>query len=111
MNGIVDELRARWKAKREQTEFQWGRILVGMRQTPVVTHVLLVYARYTCGYLATGFLVSAPLQLVSNREWGDLFKSVILGGVFALPFLVLIPFTQLEWERMRLPSSRTSSSL
>jgi len=103
LSAIVDNVRERWQVQRAETESHWARVLVGVQRTRIVTRVILIYARYTCGYLATGFLISAPLQLVTHREWGDMFKSLILGVAFALPFLLLIPFTQLEWERMRLP--------
>lgn len=103
MSGIGGGLRQRWQARRAETVDHWERVLVGVQHTRIVTRVMVIYARYTCGYLATGFLVSAPLQLVTHREWGDLFKSLILGVVFAVPFLLLVPFTRLEWERMRLP--------
>lgn len=65
---------------------------------------MAIHARYSCGYLMTGFLVSAPIQLSRGHEGdGAIFKSIILGLFCALPFVLLIPFTRVRWESMRLP--------
>ena len=96
-----------WQLRRQRTELRWSALFRGVQRASLVTQVLLLHVRYTCGYLATGFLVSAPIQLIgaSHGEWdeGRIWKSMLLGGLFGLPFLALIPFTNVDWGRMRIP--------
>lgn len=71
--------------------------------------ILLLHVRYIFGYLAAGFLVSAPLYLGTHKGWFEaeslksIFRSLVYGGLCALPFIALLPLTRIDWERMRLP--------
>lgn len=105
-HGLLDRLRVGWRLRRQATELRWANVFKGVQRAGTVTQVLLLHVRYTCGYLALGFLVSAPLQLIgSSQEWeqGRVWKSILLGLLFVLPYLGLIPFTNVDWGRMRLP--------
>lgn len=94
-------------ASSPEGQLRWASLFKGrVQRVGTVTQVLLLHVRYTCGNLAMGFLVSAPLQLIgSSQEWqhGRVWSSVLLGLLFAVPFLGLIPFTNIDWGRMRLP--------
>jgi len=99
-------LRGWWRARVARTEARWTRVAGGLHRTRLVTRVVLLYVRYTFGYLAAGFLISAPIQLGLNPEdWGEgrLLKCLLLGVVCLIPFGVLYPFSQVDWGRMRLP--------
>lgn len=72
---------------------------------------ILLHARYVFGYLAAGFLVSVPISLGSRIGYGITFsealgnigRSVAYGAVLLVPFLVLIPFSRIDWKGMRVP--------
>lgn len=105
--GLAARWRAWWRLRRQATELRWAFLFRGVMRAGLVTQVLLLHVRYTCGYLAAGFLVSAPIQLIggSHGQWdeGRIWKSMWLGGLFGLPFLLLMPFTNVDWGRMRIP--------
>jgi hypothetical protein len=66
--------------------------------------VVLVQARYTLSYVATGLLVSGPIQLgLQHMGDGAFYKSIILGLIFLAPALLLLPLTRVDWHLMRLP--------
>ena len=92
-----------WRLRRQATELRYALAFRGVQRTRVITQVLLLHFRYTCGLLATGFLVSAPIQLGTTRQWDEIWRSVLLGVVLGIPFLVLAPLTNIDWGRMRLP--------
>jgi hypothetical protein len=94
------------KRRNDATQARWDSVLEipRVKRTRFLAKVVAIHARYSCGYLMTGFLVSAPIQLSRGHEGdGAIFKSIILGLAFALPFVLLIPFTRVRWESMRLP--------
>lgn len=106
-HGLTGRWRAWWRLRRQATELRWAFLFRGVMRAGLVTQVLLLHIRYTCGHLAAGFLVSAPIQLIggSYGQWdeGRIWKSMWLGGLFGLPFLLLMPFTNVDWGRMRIP--------
>jgi len=72
----------------------------------LIVKVFLLHVRYVFGYLAFGYLVSAPLQIGRLHEEGwlqGIATCLALGVVCLVPFLVLYPFTRIAWERMRIP--------
>lgn len=99
-------MRAWIKRRNDATQARWDSVLEipRIKRTRFLAKVVAIHARYSCGYLMTGFLVSAPIQLSRGHEGnGAIFKSIILGLAFALPFVLLIPFTRVRWDNMRLP--------
>ncbi len=96
-----------WAAgRRDKAERNWRFLDAELQRTRLLTKVVLLHARYTFGYLAFGFLISAPIQLGLRHEAGwveGLFKSLTLGFLFALPCLLLWPLTLIDWHRMRIP--------
>ncbi len=98
------KVRAWWKRRREAVESNWQFLDGELHRGRLLTVVLLLHLRYTFGYLAFGFMVSAPLQLAYRSEWGDhLLKSIVLGSLCVVPFVCLWPFTRIDWGRMRVP--------
>ena len=94
------------KARNDATQARWDAVLEipRVRRTRFLAKVVAIHARYTCGYLMTGFIVSGPIQLGRGKEGGGaIFASILLGLAFLLPFVALIPFTKIAWEKMRLP--------
>jgi hypothetical protein len=94
------------KARNDATQARWDDILAVPRvaRTRLLAKVVAVHVRYVCGYMMTGFLVSAPISLGMRHEAPDVIvASILLGGLFALPFVALIPFTKIDWAKMRLP--------
>jgi hypothetical protein len=66
--------------------------------------LFLFHVRLTLGYLAVGFLVSAPIQLgFRGPVVSAIFASILYGIACAVLFAVLIPFTRISWEEMRVP--------
>lgn len=72
----------------------------------------LLHVRYVSGYLASGFLVSVPIQLVWNVGYGrksmteaavQAAISISYGAVCLLPFFGLIPFSRIDWHAMNVP--------
>jgi hypothetical protein len=95
-----------WIARRrDKAESNWRFIDAGLHRTRLLATVFLLHLRYTFGYLAFGFLVSAPIQFATRRDLvGDhVLKSLVLGMACVVPFVVLWPFTRIAWERMRVP--------
>jgi hypothetical protein len=94
-----------YRRRKRETEARWELILGGVRRTGTITKVILLHARYTFGYLSAGFLLSAPFTIGWRHGEGlePIAKSVILGVLCAIPFGLLIPFSQIDWGRMRLP--------
>ena len=96
-----------WFARRrDAAEDNWRFVDAEVQRGRLLTKVFLLPLRYAFGYLAFGFLVSAPIQLGWRRELaagGHVFKSLALGLGCAIPFLLLWPFTRIAWERMRVP--------
>tara|TARA_R110002072_G_scaffold113619_2_gene243300 strand:+ start:414 stop:1019 length:606 start_codon:yes stop_codon:yes gene_type:complete len=77
-----------------------------LSRTRLVAKVFLLHVRYVFGYLAFGYLVSAPLQIGRLHEDGwlsGIAVCLVLGFACLIPFLVLYPFTRIAWERMRIP--------
>ncbi|MEZ6185826.1 MAG: hypothetical protein R3F62_12550 [Planctomycetota bacterium] len=94
----------RWlRLKQYEAERRWADPREHFRHKRLLAKVVLLHVRYTCGYLATGFLISAPIQLGTQDHWDSIGKSLVLGLICTLPFVVLWPFTRVDWERMRLP--------
>lgn len=97
---------ARWSAALHAEHVLRWRLLV---------KVVAIHVRYTSGYLAAGCLVSAPLQLVflvvrDRSQPGqlvtrlhELLTAVVLGLLLLVLMAVMIPFTRIDWEKMRLP--------
>jgi hypothetical protein len=97
-------LRAWAARRRDKAEGNWRFLDAELKRGRLLTKVVLLHLRYTFGYLAFGFLVSAPLQLGYRHEWGEsMLKSLALGLLCALPFGLLWPFTKIDWGRMRVP--------
>ncbi|HBP20595.1 MAG TPA: hypothetical protein DEA08_22750, partial [Planctomycetes bacterium] len=99
-------LRSWWVRRREQIESKWSRVGSEINRTRLIAKVFLLHVRYVFGYLAFGFAVSAPLQLgrLHQQGWEEgIFKSLLLGGMCGIPFLLLWPLTIIAWERMRIP--------
>lgn len=92
-----------WRLRKQATELRYAMAFKGVQRTRVVTQVLLLHVRYTCGLLATGFLVSAPIQLGTSRQWDEIWRSLLLGLAFGIPFVAFAPLTNIDWGRMRLP--------
>ncbi|RMG17209.1 MAG: hypothetical protein D6731_04500, partial [Planctomycetota bacterium] len=96
-----------WVSRRgERAEHDWRFLDAELHRTRLLFKVVALHLRYTFGYLAFGFLVSAPIQLGFRHEEGwleGLFKSVVLGALFAVPALLLWPFSNIDWGRMRIP--------
>lgn len=104
--GVVQRMLGWVRSHNDATQARWDAVLEipRIRRTRFLAKVVAIHARYTCGYLMTGFLVSAPIQLGRGHEGGGaIFKSIFLGSAFLLPFVALIPFTRIAWEKMRLP--------
>lgn len=102
--GVFSKVGSWWKRRREAVESNWQFLDGELHRGRLLTVVLLLHLRYTFGYLAFGFMVSAPLQLAYRQEWGDhLLKSVVLGLLCVVPFVCLWPFTRIDWGRMRVP--------
>jgi hypothetical protein len=111
----------RWPFQvRDDVEQRWGNITQEWDRISGSTiarylfliKIVLLHARYIFGYLAAGFLVSAPLYLgtkmFGNLEWdqfvfGRIFYSILTGVICIVPFILLIPLTRIEWENMRVP--------
>ncbi|MCO5166490.1 MAG: hypothetical protein M9894_09010 [Planctomycetes bacterium] len=94
------------KARNDATQARWDAVLEipRIKRTRFLAKVVAIHVRYACGYLMAGFLVSAPIQLGRGHEGGGaIFKSILLGLLFLIPFVALIPFTRMAWENMRLP--------
>lgn len=99
-------LSGRLSAWGDQAEEKWRFLDAELLRTRLLTKVVLLHLRYTFGYLAFGFLVSAPIQLGFRHGAGWVegsFKSLFLGALFALPCLILWPMTLIDWHRMRIP--------
>jgi hypothetical protein len=81
----------------------------------VVAKLGLVHARYVCGTLGTALLVSVPIdvgyQLLHGRydsAWiGPAGVSVFYGLMCFAVFAAMIPFTRVDWGRMRVPEFQT----
>ena len=74
-----------------------------MADIPIAKRILL-NVRYSFGYLAAGFLISAPLQLFGHTgATRDIFISLVYGGACGLVFLALLPLSDIDWTSMRLP--------
>ncbi len=104
--GVIGRLLGWIKSHNDATQARWDAVLEipRIRRTRFLAKVVAIHARYTCGYLMTGFLVSAPIQLGRAHDGGGaIFKSIFLGSAFLLPFVALIPFTKIAWDKMRLP--------
>lgn len=104
--GPLGRVRAWIKARNDATQARWDAVLEipPIKRTRFLAKVVAIHVRYASGYLMAGFLVSAPIQLVRAHEGPDpIFKSIALGLLFLIPFVVLIPFTRMAWENMRLP--------
>lgn len=104
--GLVGRVLAWLEARNDATQARWDAVLEipRVRRTRFLAKVAAIHARYTFGYLMAGFLVSAPIQLGRGHEGdGAIFKSIILGLACLVPFVVLIPFTKVAWDKMRLP--------
>lgn len=104
--GRWSRLQAWAAARRDRAERNWRFLDAELQRTRLLTKVVLLHARYTFGYLAFGFLISAPIQLGLAHEAGwveGLFQSLALGVLFGLPALLLWPFTIIDWHRMRIP--------
>jgi hypothetical protein len=104
--GGVSRLSSWAASRRDKAERNWRFLDAELQRTRLLTKVVLLHARYTFGYLAFGFLVSAPIQLGMRHEAGwteGLVKSIVLGVLFALPCLLLWPLTIIDWHRMRIP--------
>ena len=84
---------------------RWGQLFSEKKSFRLLFQIFLFHVRYTFGYLAAGFLVSVPVQLVASSEGTDgrIFSSLAMGLACTIPFIALWPFTLLHWERMRLP--------
>ncbi|MDF1661338.1 MAG: hypothetical protein P1V97_06180, partial [Planctomycetota bacterium] len=104
-----DDVEERWGNITQE----WDRIRGGtIARYLFLTKIVLLHARYIFGYIAAGFLVSAPLymgtKLFNDFSWdsrifGHIFYSLLDGLICLIPFVVLIPFTQIDWENMRVP--------
>jgi hypothetical protein len=72
---------------------------------------LLLNVQYTIGYVAAGFLVSVPIQLLwtiyqshSADKAPELWGSLVRGGVCLALYFVLWPILRYyDWGRMKLP--------
>lgn len=101
---LLSRCSAWWKRRREAVESNWQFLDSELHRGRLLTVVLLLHLRYTFGYLAFGFVISAPLQLAYRSEWGDhILKSFLLGALCIIPFVCLWPFTRIDWGRMRVP--------
>lgn len=104
--GRWGRLQAWAAARRDRAERNWRFLDAELQRTRLLTKVVLLHARYTFGYLAFGFLVSAPIQLGLAHAAGwveGMFQSLALGVLFAVPALLLWPLTIIDWHRMRIP--------
>ncbi len=104
--GLTDRVIGWFAGRRDKAEHNWRFVDAELKRGRLLTKVFLLHLRYSFGYLAFGFLVSAPIQLGWRRELasgGHMFKSLALGLACALPFLLLWPFTRIAWGRMRVP--------
>lgn len=104
--GFLSQLGGWFARRRDKAEKNWRFVDAEVKRGRLLTQVFLLHLRYTFGYLAFGFLVSAPIQLGWRRELsmgGHVFKSLALGLACVVPFLVLWPFTRIAWEKMRVP--------
>jgi hypothetical protein len=104
--GPITRFRTWLKARNDATQARWDEVLrvPRVKRTRALAKVVAIHVRYVCGYLMTGFLVSAPISLVMRKEAAsEILASIVLGGLFALPFVALIPFTKIDWAKMRLP--------
>lgn len=108
-----------FKVKRD-VEIKWSKITQDYEQvrrgqlvrTMFFVKIILLHTRYIFGYLAAGFLVSAPLY-IGTRFFRDfnwegeafwhIFYSLVSGLVCLIPFLILIPVTRIDWENMKVP--------
>jgi hypothetical protein len=98
--------RAWWKRRQRGVVRRWSVVGDELSRTRLVIKVFLLHVRYVFGYLAFGYLVSAPLQIGRLHEEGwleGIAACLALGVVCLIPFLVLYPFTRIAWERMRIP--------
>ncbi len=60
--------------------------------------------QYTIGYVAAGFLVSVPIQLLWVDEWTDLWPSLVRGFICLGGFLIFYPIVRyFDWKNMKLP--------
>ena len=74
-----------------------------LRSFPSFT-VFILSIQYTIGYLAAGFLVSVPIQLLWVEVWADLIPSLARGLICLLGFLVFYPIVRyFDWQNMKLP--------
>jgi hypothetical protein len=103
--GLLAKLTGWFARRRDKAEDNWRFVDAELTRARLLTRVFMLHLRYTFGYLAFGFLISAPIQLIVRRELdgGHFFKSLTLGLACVIPFLVLWPFTRIAWERMRVP--------
>jgi len=95
-----------WKRRQRGVVRRWSAVGEELSRTRLVVKVFLLHVRYVFGYLAFGYLVSAPLQIGRLHEEGwlsGIATCLALGVVCLIPFLVLYPFTRIAWERMRIP--------
>ncbi|MBL4847604.1 MAG: hypothetical protein JKY65_18960, partial [Planctomycetes bacterium] len=95
-----------WRRRKAGTAQRWSRVGSDLSRTRLVVKVFLLHVRYVFGYLAFGFLVSAPLQIGRLHEDGwlkGIAACLVLGFACLIPFAVLYPFTRIAWERMRIP--------
>jgi len=96
-----EQLEGRWLEVNTEVEKLRGPF----ERTRLLVKVILLHVRYIFGYLTAGFLISAPLYFGSRETWLDprVVKCLALGSICLVPFLLLLPLTRIEWERMRVP--------
>jgi hypothetical protein len=82
----------------------------------VVAKLGLVHARYVFGTLGTALLVSVPIDVGyrllheehADTSWlGPAGVSVLYGLLCFAVFASMIPFTRIDWGRMRVPEFQT----
>lgn len=110
-------LRAWIDERNARTQARWSAALHAehVLRWRLLVKVVAIHVRYTSGYLAAGCLVSAPLQLVfllfrDRSQPGqlmtrlhELLTAVLLGLLLLVLMAAMIPFTRIDWEKMRLP--------
>lgn len=104
--GPLGGLKAWIRRRNDRTHERWNALLedhgARLARTRLLVTVILVHVRYTLGYLAVAFLVSAPIQL-RHAALEQIVHSVVLGLACLALMAVLIPLTKVDWARMRLP--------
>jgi len=102
--GLWARLKGSLGERRDQLEMNWRFIDAELHRTRLLIKVAALHLRYTFGYLAFGFLISAPIQLILKDATGQhVLKSLILGGLCLVPFMALYPLSKIDWGRMRIP--------